>query len=378
MRALDEWLVLAALLCCLWVLRAAATPLGLPPLPASSSDGLGPDAARLGKRLFFDSNLSVDGKISCAKCHSPALEFTDGLSQAVGQNGRRGTRNAPSLLNVAYAASLFWDGRASDLETQALAPLLNPVEHALGSESVILETIGRDAGYRAEFARVFHPGTGRIDAAQVGIALAAYERTLLSGGSAFDRYFYGHVRSAMSGAAVRGLELFRHRARCASCHLIGKTSSLLSDGDYHVSPSGLPEAASKHLPLLAKIVLDAAGTNDRSVLERLIATDSEVAALGRFVVTREPSDIGKFKTPSLRNVASTGPYMHDGSVGSLEEAVDLELYGRSAGERIPIVLTSRERLDLIEFLRALTGTPQRGGGRRERGGSQHARETYAR
>ena len=151
---------------------------------------------------------------------------------------------------------------------------------------------------------------------------------------------------------MRGLELFRGRGQCASCHQIGTSSALLTDGDYHVSPMGIPTNVTSKLPELARRVV--ALSARRPELEKLIATSSEVAALGRFVVTLDPPDIGKFKTPSLRNVAVTAPYMHDGSVENLEDAMQMELYGRKSAQSYPIPLTAIERHELLEFLRSLT------------------------
>lgn len=211
-----------------------------------------------------------------------------------------------------------------------------------------------DPAYVSDFNAAFHVKAQEIDTGLVAQALSAYERTLLSGGSPFDRYLYGKDSKAMSPDAVRGLELFRGRAQCATCHSIGPTSALLTDGQYHMTPIGLPDKVTENLPALTSRVVGASKAEDRSVLERLIASDSDVAALGRFVVTLKAADIGNFKTPSLRNVEVTAPYMHDGSVATLEEAVDQELYGRNSALRYPIQLTVRERADLVAFLRSLT------------------------
>ena len=187
----------------------------------------------------------------------------------------------------------------------------------------------------------------------VTLALAAYERSLVAVDSPFDRYQFAHEPKAMSPAAVRGLELFRGRAQCASCHLIGDTSASFTDGQFHSSPLPLPARASQELGILAQKVSALREKGHLDALSNIIGTDREVAALGRFVVTLDPKDIGKFKTPSLRNVAETGPYMHDGSVTSLAQTVDLELYSRSE-QLYPLSLTEDERADLLEFLRALT------------------------
>ncbi len=327
-------------------------PLGLPALSSSSHTA---QRAWLGEQLFFDKKLSLDGKVSCGSCHLPQRAFTDGLPRALGHSGRSGTRNAPSLMNVAYATSLFWDGRARDLSAQARAPFTNPVEHALPSADALIAIIEADAAYSRDFAAAF-PERKKVQMESVTDALLAFEHTLLAGNSAFDRYFYAKDATAMSPAAVRGLELFRGRANCISCHSMGPEHSLFTDQDFHVAARGLPSTVTRALAELAQRVVAAKNSAGTAELERLIATDATVAALGRFVVTLDPADMGKFKTPSLRNVALTAPYMHDGSVRTLEEAVDLELYSRGA-VAYPIVLTRSQQADLLAFLAALSSPP---------------------
>jgi len=332
--------------------RTADPRLGLPPQVALNTNS-NREVIQLGKRLFFDSRLSADGTVSCSKCHVPKLAFSDGQPLSPGRRNQVGTRNAPSLLNVAYANSLFWDGRATDLESQALAPLINPIEHGFSSPTDILQFLRSDHLYVEQFASAFDRQPRNIDIGLVQNSLSAYERTLFSGGSAFDKYSYGRQPDALNVREIRGLTLFRDRAHCAECHTIGRSFALFTDGEFHFTPLRLPAEVSGNLGALTKTVVDAkAGAPAQ--LEALIATDKDVAALGRFVVTLNPNDIGRFKTPSLRNVALTGPYMHDGSVATLEEAVDLELYGRGNSLAYPISLTADEQSDLIAFLRALT------------------------
>jgi cytochrome c peroxidase len=352
-RGLYLLLLLALLLVCPALPTSAAdTTLGLPHLSHDTDSNH--IVVLLGKHLFRDSRLSADGKVSCGKCHVSSIAFTDGRARSVGNGNQVGTRNAPSLLNVVYLQSLFWDGRAADLNSQISAPLTNPVEQALQSASDALNPIRSDPTYVKEFSSAFGVGADRIDMSLVARALSAYERTLLAGGSPFDRYAYGHDPRAMNAEAIRGLAIFRERAQCTSCHQIGESSALFTDGEFHISPMGLPIAVSSNLgPLTKKIVLAKKAGIPRE-LERLIATDANVAALGRFIVTLNPVDIGKFRTPSLRNVALTAPYMHDGSVNTLEQAIDLELYNRGTALNYPVALTVSERADLLSFLQALT------------------------
>lgn len=332
-----------------WVIPLHAwgePPLGLPPQAPE------PEQAKveLGKRLFFDARLSADRRVSCASCHRPELAFTDGLPVAKGAGGRAGTRNTPSLLNAGYSRSFFWEGRRQTLESQVTDPFFSPVEHGLRDPVELLASIGNDPGYRKQFSRAF-PGD-RITIAEVSAAIAAYVRSLDSGNSPFDRYDYGGDKGALSASALRGLELFRGSAGCAECHVVGEGHALFTDHRFHSLGVGLP-AVAQTLPELAK----RARALDRDALGQGVATDPEMAALGRFLVTGDPADIGRFKTPSLRNVALTAPYMHDGSVGTLEEAVEREIYYRGLSKGRPLILTTEEKANLVEFLRSLTGDP---------------------
>jgi cytochrome c peroxidase len=337
------------------VTAAAEVPLGLPPTPNTSGTQVRDNGGleELGRRLFADKQLSVDGSISCASCHIPQRHFTDGLPTAHGLHGQTLARHTPSLLNVRYATSLFWDGRASDLATQMRTPLLAPFEHGFRNEAAVLDAVRRDGEYARAFERLLGVRPEDLGLQDLGAALSAYERTLLAGNSPFDRYLFGRDRSAMTPAAIRGLEIFRGRAQCASCHQIEAQSALLTDGEFHASPLPLPDSAVSQLGAITEKVSQLRKSGNLDALNALIASESNVAALGRYVVTLDPRDIGFFKTPSLRNVALNGPYMHDGSVGTLEQAVDLEFYNRTL-QRYPLVITEDERSDLLQFLAALS------------------------
>lgn len=325
--------------------------LGLPVIPLTFRD-VSPKRVELGRKLFFDPRLSADGTVSCASCHRPEHDFTDGRPHGVGVSGQTGTRNVPSLYNVVFATSLFWDGRATDLESQATLPLLNTREHGLSSEEQLLSALETSPAYR----KLFHhqDSEKRITINAVAVALAAYERTLISADSPFDRYYYGGDEHAMSDSAVRGLSFFLGRGGCATCHTIGKTSALLTDQEFHSSPKDLPKSVSAALVELTARVNQMQEGGSQTGLNSVILGDSDIASLGRYNVTRNPKDIGLFKTPSLRNVAKTAPYLHDGQVQTLEEVVDLELYSRSDVVRAPIVATVQEREDLVNFLVALS------------------------
>lgn len=330
------------------------TMLGLPPVPLAGTEAPSPARIALGKKLFFDPRLSGDGRVNCASCHQPERAFSDGLAVAKGIGQRLGTRNTPSLLNVAFNQSQFWDGRRPDLESQAIDPLFNPREHGLRDPQALLAILRREPDYAEAFRSAFPASPGSIAIEQVGQAIAAFERTLLAGNSPFDRYFFKGEKAALSPAAARGLALFRQDAQCAACHSIGATHALFADDKFHSLGMGLRRLG----PDLARITLRLVNARARGAsVDQTVLTDEEIAALGRFAVTLDPADIGKFRTPSLRNVAQTAPYMHDGSVATLEEAVDLELYYRSTQADRLLILTPLEKADLVEFLKSLTSPP---------------------
>lgn len=348
-KRLAAFLTLSVTLTPIGVSANDVRPVGLPPATVEEAS---PALVALGRRLFNDRRLSIDGTISCATCHIPGKRFTDGRPTAAGLHGAVLTRHTPSLLNVRYESSLFWDGRAGDLESQARTPLLAPAEHGLADERALGAILGTDPAYTRAFGEVFGIAKERIWLREAGVALAAYERTLVAGDSPFDRYEFAHDLKAMSAKAIRGEQLFRGRAQCSSCHSISDTSALLTDGKFHSSPLALSSQTLTSIGELAARVSALRAKGETDSLNLLIETNADAAELGRFVVSLDPHDIGKFKTPTLRNVATTGPYMHNGSVESLERAVDLELYNRTE-QRVPLSLTQDEREDLLEFLRAL-------------------------
>lgn len=328
--------------------RAPST-LGLPPVPIPQDNPQTPEKIALGRALFEDRRLSADGHVSCSTCHLPERAFTDGRTVAQGVEQRAGTRNSPTLVNSAYLTSLFWDGRRRSLEEQAADPLVNPVEHGLRSHDELLATVRADASYAAGFRAAFGVGPEAIGVEHVVKALAAFERTLVAGGSPFDRYRYGGDASALSDAQLRGLILFAGRARCTTCHTLGEKHALLTDQEFHTIGIGQERLQPRLADRTMRLVRLSPAERDQSIL-----TDPEVADLGRFAVTLKPVDIGRFRTPTLRNVALTAPYMHDGSVPTLAEAVEREVYYRGLEAGRPLVLTPQEKADLVAFLEALT------------------------
>ncbi|WP_374565590.1 cytochrome-c peroxidase [Ideonella sp.] len=311
---------------------------------------------QLGRRLFFDARLSGDGKVSCASCHQPERAFSDGKPVAEGIGGSLGSRNTPTLVDVAGQRSFFWDGRRATLEDQALDPLLNPIEHGLSDSAALLALLKADSEYVAQFQQGFgqrQDGVDPVNAANVARALAAFQQTLVDGTSAFDRYRAGDV-AALRPDAQRGWMLFSGVAACTRCHVADGPKPLMTDHDFHSLGVGLKDVE-RQLPALARQLTE--WRNDGRAQDHSILRDPGMAALGRFVVTMDPKDIGKFKTPGLRNVALTAPYMHDGSMATLQEAVDREIYYRGKDDGHPLILTPTERAELVAFLESLNGWP---------------------
>lgn len=267
----------------------------------------------LGKVLFFDTRLSKHNNQSCASCHNPELGLSDGLANGFGSDGTQLDRNAPHLFNLAWGVSFFWDGRSSTLEDQALGPIQSSVEMQMSAEGVI-ERLAKIPFYKTTFTEVYDDG---LTFDNVGKAIAAYERTLISDNSAFDQYLAGN-KTAMSPAAIRGLKLFVGKANCVDCH----DGPNFTDESFHN-----------------------------------IGVDSSDP--GRFAVTDDPTQKGAFKTPGLRNILFSAPYMHNGSIGTLEEVV--EHYNKGAPDKKnvsklikPLNLNKQEKAELLAFMAALS------------------------
>ena len=306
-----------------WSLCDAAgkpqAPLGLPPLPWPPANPYSAAKVELGRYLFFDSRLSADGTISCASCHDPRHAFTDGAAVATGIRGQKGTRNASTLINRAYSLAQFWDGRTASLEEQAKVPMENPIEMGGNLESVVAR-LQAVAGYRALFAGAFDSPDVTID--RVAMAIACFERTVLSGNAPFDRYQRGD-HTALTAEQVRGITLFYDKARCDRCH----------EGSNFTSNAYANEG---------------------------IGTDKPNPDVGRFAVTHDPRDWGAFKIPTLREIEHTAPYMHDGSLKSLEEVVEFYNRGGIPNRNLdpnlrPLHLTGPEKQALVAFLKSLGG-----------------------
>src|SRR5262245_13279543 len=278
---------------------------------------------KLGKRLYFEKTLSIDGSIACASCHIPEKGFADPNQFSTGVGGKKGGRQAPTVINRLFSTKQFWDGRAASLEDQALGPVQNPAEMAMPSMAVVKEKLTADPSYVADFKAAFPPD-GAITDIHIAQAIASFERTVLSGNSPYDRFVAGD-KTAMSEAAQRGYALFKDpaKANCETCHV----GFNFTDENYNNIGVGM-----------------AAKSPD----------------LGYFAITKLEGHKGAFKTPTLREIASTAPYMHDGSQKTLEEVVSFYNKGGHKNKWLstkikPLKLSKQEESDIVEFLKALSG-----------------------
>jgi cytochrome c peroxidase len=352
-----------AVLCSLIGAAAAAEPLGLPPVPIPADNAQTPEKIALGERLFEDMRFSSTGTVKCAKCHAPEKAFTDGpLKVSEGINDLTGTRNAPTVLNAAYNRTQFWDGRSPSLEDQALHPFLNPVEMALPDHDALLEIIRADRDYVRAFRTAFGVAPADITMTEVTRAIAAFERTRISGDSPFDRWYFGGEEDAIGEAAKRGFDLFLNQGRCVSCHTIEQDHALFTDHLFHNVGIGINEIQDR-VPELARAFLIA--KNQGVDVDVAVLTDADTSHLGRFAVTDDLSTIGAFKTSTLRNIAVTAPYMHDGSLATLREVIehynnggvtpkDAPVNPYLSGGIRPLELTEQQIDDLVAFLETLT------------------------
>lgn len=316
------------------------------------SDSLAKEKVALGEKLFFDKRLSSDGTVSCAVCHDPAAAFAGKESLAIGVAARVGTRNTPTLLNVTFSTAYFWDGRTRSLEEQAKQPLLNPAEMGMENEVAVVKRVNSIGEYERLFGRVF--GREGITFDTIVNAIAAFERTLVSGNSAFDRFITGDVK-AISAAQKRGWELFKGKAGCIECHSFSAASPFFTDFNFYNTGITANDLTSEQLRDLAR---QFAGPQGQDSASRLAHTQG-FAELGRYIVTKELKDIGAFKTPTLRDIELTGPYMHNGSIKTLLDVVRFYNQGGEKNLNLdkklrPLNLTDEEMSELVDFMRALT------------------------
>ncbi|HXK08128.1 MAG TPA: cytochrome c peroxidase [Vicinamibacteria bacterium] len=349
---------------------ATKPPLGLPPVPIPADNPQTPEKIALGDKLFHDKRFSATKQVACDTCHEKAKAFTDSplhVSEGIAVHGKKltGTRNAPTVVNAAYFGSLFWDGRSPSLEDQSQHPFVNPVEMGLKDHEPILKIVHSDPAYVTAFKQVFGKKGPQVTMKEVEQAIASFERTQVAGDSPFDRYFYGGESKALTDAQRRGFDLFVNKGRCVSCHVIEQTQALFTDNRFHNVGVGISDIQ-KDVPELAGAFLQAKAT--LSEVDKKVLGDKRTSELGRFAVTREFQGLGAFKTPTLRNVAVTPPYMHDGSKKTLRDVIVHYNNGgvTKEGDPVndflgsgirPLNLTDPEIDDLVSFMEALT-SPQ--------------------
>jgi cytochrome c peroxidase len=321
-----RWLLACGLLLTSALNASAEDPLdlkippGLKPLAIPQDNPLTASKVELGKQLYFDPRLSSDNTVSCASCHDPAKGWSNGDRFATGVDGQRGGRSAPTIVNSAYQTLQFWDGRARELEGQALGPIQNPIEMNMTLDELIPK-LNKIKGYQARFQEVF--GTD-VTAEGIASAIASFERTVLSGNAPYDQFKAGD-EEALSKEARRGYEVFFHKAHCSACH----AGPNFTDGGFHNVGVGI---------------------------------HAEEPDVGRGEISKLGGDRGAFKTPTLREIARTAPYMHDGSLKTLEEVVDYYVKGGEPNDQLdeeifPLRLTDQDKADLIIFLKEGLSSP---------------------
>ena len=301
------------------------SPLGIDSNLSDLPDPPTPERVRLGRWLFYDARISKDGTISCANCHRPEYAFSEPTPVSTGIDGKKGTRKSPSFINQAWTLypHFFWDGRAASLEEQALGPVENPVEmgHTING---MISTLDRIQGYKKYFEEAF--GSEEITRERVAKAIADYERTRMSGASPWDQWKYGRDENAVSDLVKKGDELFFDKAGCNQCHL----GQNFTDSSFHNIGVGWDEET------------------------------KTFADEGRYLVTNKEQDKGAFKTPTLRDVAKHGPFMHDGSLKTLRDTVEIYDDGGHPNPYLDpkikeLKLTEEEIDALVAFLEALNG-----------------------
>ncbi|TME68987.1 MAG: cytochrome-c peroxidase [Chloroflexi bacterium] len=352
-------LVVTALL--LVALPAAGAPPTLPPgvsavlyeLAVPPGTEPTPERVALGDKLFSDKRLSTNDAVACATCHEPGKAFVDQkpFPDGVAAPKERPQRNSPTVVNAMFNATQFWDGRAPTLEEQAKLPILNPIEMGQKSPDDVVAKVRRIPEYAAAFPKVFGHEATYDD---IAAAIATFERTQYAGDAPFDRYVAGNEK-AIDAAAKRGWLIFNGKGRCSDCHAFSTVSPLFSDQKFH--NIGIAAHKTDFIDLARKAAGMVRGGDLKQVDE--LAIQTHFSELGRFLVTKQANDIGAFKTPGLRNVAVTAPYMHDGSLATLWDVMDHYNKGGVPNPNLDggmqrLGLTEAEIDDMVAFMQALT------------------------
>lgn len=343
--------------------------LGLPPLPVPENNPITKEKVILGDRLYHDVRFSSTGKVSCATCHDSKKGFTDNLRVSKGINRLTGTRNSPTVLNAAFNTSQFWDGRSPSLEDQAQHPIINPVEMGLKNHNPVMKIVREEKKYQEQFKAAFGLEPKDIQLNHVLMAIATFERTQIDGNSRFDRWHYGGEEKILTASEKNGFNVFIGNGRCVSCHTVEHTSALFTDNKFHNIGVGINKLSIADQTAIAQEFLKSDYSNE--AVDVKVLTDAKTSEVGRLAVSKKLYDMGNFKTPTLRNINLTAPYMHDGSLKTLEDVV--EHYNRGGAssdkERIndfisggirPLNLTATEKRDLVAFLKTLTSARHTG------------------
>lgn len=333
-------------------------PLGLPAVPVPRDNPVTVRKIQLGRKLFYDRRLSLNETMSCAMCHIPEQGFTNNeLKTAVGIEGRTVRRNAPTIYNAAYYSNIFHDGRETRLEHQVWQPMLASNEMANPSIGYVIEKIRRLPDYKGLFETAFGGDGPAIET--IGMAIASYERTLVTGNSPFDRWKFGGDKRALSGAAQRGFRIFTGKGNCVVCHTIDDRHALFTDDSFHNTGLGWQSSAGgEPREYIVQLAPGVVARVPSAVIESV--GEPPPSDLGRYEVTQDPADRWRYRTPSLRNVALTSPYMHDGTFRTLTDVVAFYNKGGIANPLLdpeirPLGLTRAEMDDIVAFLESLTG-----------------------
>ncbi len=327
--------------------KPTIAPLVDPP-PVPPDNPMTPEKIELGKMLYFDPRLSGDGSVSCAKCHDPRQGFQKAREMSPAYPGTKHFRHSPTIINSAYNTALFWDGRAKTLEEQAKGPIASPFEMNMNYD-LLIERLNAIPEYVEMFKKAFPGEEDPITIDNIAKAIAAFERTIISKNSPFDRYMLGD-KDAMTPEQIKGMELFVGKAGCVNCH----NGPNFTDNKLHVL--GVPKNPVEDDPMVKatrSFVLKTLGFKNHREIDR---------DLGAYFQTKDPKDKGAFRTPTLRDVARTAPYMHNGVFKTLDEVI--EFYNAGGGDvpnkdplLKPLNLTEEEKKALKAFLEALTGEP---------------------
>ena len=340
--------------------RMQVPVLGLPAITHPIDNPPTAEKIALGRKIFFDRRLSINKTMSCAMCHVPEQAFSNWeMKTSVGVEGRSVKRNAPTILNVGFYKTLFTDGRETSLETQFISPLIARNEMANPSAGHVVSLLNSLVDYQGLFEKAFGKP---VSLDRIGMALGVYQRSLVAGNSPFDRWYYGGEKKAISDEAIRGFQLFSGQGNCTTCHIINEDNTTFTDNSFHDIGYGWWREQIRQNPPTETSVEIARGQFiqvDNAIITSV--GDPPEPDLGRYEVTEDPVDRWKFRTPSLRNVAVTMPYMHDGGLTTLRDVLDFYNAGAKPHDGLdpglkPLGLSGRDLAAIEAFLHSLTSS----------------------